>query len=63
MVAGGGYNWVQTIISIYDAGNLGLAALEPLHHKLRGEVYIDKKKIWEKRMGHYFNFFLSMLRD
>lgn len=44
MVAGGGYNWVQTIISIYDAGNLGLAALEPLHHKLRGEVYIDKKK-------------------
>ena len=35
---GGGYNWVQTIISIYDAVNPGLAALEPLHHKLRGEV-------------------------
>lgn len=35
---GGGYNWVQTIISIYDAVNPGLLALEPLHHKLRGEV-------------------------
>lgn len=38
MVGGSGYNWVQTIISIYDAVNPGLAALEPLHHKLRGEV-------------------------
>ena len=28
-VGGGGYNWVHTIISIYDAGVLGLAALKP----------------------------------
>ena len=38
VVAGGGYNWVHTIISIFDAPNPGLAALEPLHRKLRGEV-------------------------
>ena len=38
VVAGGGNNWVQTIISIYGAPNPGLAALEPPHHKLRGEV-------------------------
>lgn len=33
-----GQNWVHTIISIFDAPNLGLAAQEPLHQKLRGEV-------------------------
>ena len=38
VVGGGGYNWVHTIISIFDAPNPGLAALEPLHRKLRGEV-------------------------
>ena len=38
VVGGSGYNWVQTIISIYDAPNPGLLALEPLHHKLRAEV-------------------------
>ena len=29
VVAGGGYNWVHPIISIYGAGVLGLAALKP----------------------------------
>ena len=38
VVEGGGYNWVHTIISIFDAPNPGLAALEPLHRKLRGEI-------------------------
>ena len=38
VVGGGAHNWVQTIISIYDAPNPGLPALEPLHHKLRAEV-------------------------
>lgn len=38
VVGGGGYNWVQTIISIYGAPNPGFTTLEPLHHKLRGEV-------------------------
>ena len=38
VVGGGGYNWVYTIFSIYGAPNPGLSALEPPHHKLRGEV-------------------------
>ena len=38
VVGGSGYNWAQTIISIYDVVNPGLDALEPLHHKLRGDV-------------------------
>ena len=38
VVGGSGYNWVHTIISIFDAPNPELAALEPLHRKLRGEV-------------------------
>ena len=38
VVGGSGYNWTQTIISIYDVVNPGLDALEPLHHKLRGDV-------------------------
>ena len=62
VVGGGGYNWVHTIISIFDAGVLGLAALKPPASKIERRdlrrCEFDKKKYEGKADGSLFLFFL-----